>query len=177
MAHPGNGVCRRCAGHLDRVGIVDWIFTRHQKIRFSFPHHVHVGPGSRAIRCAAVYLRNAGFFGNCVNHCCAIGHRDGGIPYGTCSVVGSAAAHFADRDARRDPQRNSRTLGHLRDGAVAPELSFSIPETILWLDTTFHRPDLRPVHVCRRNYHSHHDFANHHVGLARDFAQRAGFAA
>src|SRR5213592_2575855 len=119
------------------------IFSRHQKIRFSFPHHVYVGPGSRAIRCAAVYLRNAGFFGNCVNHCCAIGHRDGGIPYGTCSVVGSAAAHFADRDARRDPQRNSRTLGHLRDGAVAPELSFSIPETILWLDTTFHRPDLR----------------------------------
>src|SRR5204862_5621234 len=73
MAHPGNGGCRRCAGDLDRVGIVDWIFTRHQKIRFSFPHHVYVGPGSRAIRCAAVYLRNAGFFGNCVNHCCAFG--------------------------------------------------------------------------------------------------------
>src|SRR5262249_9086622 len=88
----------------------------------------------------------------------------------------SAAARFADRNAGGYSKRNSRTLGHLCYGAVAAELSFSIPQTILWLDTTFHRPDLWPVHVCWRDYYRGYDFADHRFGLARDFAQRAEFA-
>ena len=114
MAHTGNGVHRSRAGYPDWVGVVGWIFTGHQKIRLSFPDHVHLGPGRGTIRCAAVYLRNAGFFGDCVNHRCATGYRNGGVSDGTCATVDSAAAHFADRNARRYPERNSRALGHLR---------------------------------------------------------------
>ena len=88
----------------------------------------------------------------------------------------ATAARFADRNAGGYSKCDSRALGDLRDGAVAPRLSFSIPQTLLRLDTPFHRADLRPVHVCRRNHYSRHDFANHNVGLPRNFAQRSRLA-
>jgi len=34
VAHTRNGIRRSRAGHPDRVGVVGWIFTGHQKIRF-----------------------------------------------------------------------------------------------------------------------------------------------
>ena len=144
MAHAGDGVYRSRAGHPDRVGVVGWIFTGHQKVRISFSHYVHVGPGGGRIRRVAVHLRNAGFFGDCVNHRCATRYRNGGLFDGTCAAVDSTTAHFADRNAGRYPKRNSRTLGHLRDGAVAPELPFSIPQTILGWIPLFNGPIYGP---------------------------------
>ena len=46
----------------------------------------------------------------------------------------------------------------------------------LRLDAVFHRADLRAQHARRRNHYCDHDSADHHFGLARDFAQRSGLA-
>ncbi len=118
VAYAGDGTDGGSADYSDRLAALDRIFSRHQEIRFSFPDHINMGPGRRTIRCAALYLRNAGFFFDRATDRGSFEYRDGGVPHGTCSAVDSAAAGVLDRNVGRDSERDPGALGHFRHGPL-----------------------------------------------------------
>src|SRR4030095_1319674 len=164
------------ADYPDWLAALDWVFGRYQEIRFSFPRHINVGPGRRAIRRAALHLRNAGFFAHCIGDCGPLEHRNGGVPYRARAALDSPTARLFDRNAGGNSECHPRTLGHFRNDSVVARLSLPMAQTSLRLDTVFQRPDLRAQHARRRHYYCRNDSADHHFGLARDFAQCTGFA-
>src|SRR5262245_47118182 len=103
MAHAGHGVCGGAAHYPGWLAALEWVLTRHEEIRCSFPRHINLGPGSRAIRRAALHLRNVGFFSYCASHCGAVWNRNGSISYGARSFMDSAAVGVVDRNVGCHP--------------------------------------------------------------------------
>jgi len=102
----------------------------------------------------------------------AVEHCDGGLPDRTRAALDPATDHLAHRNAGRDPQRDSRVVGNFRDDPLAARLSVCVSEADIRLDSIFQWPDLRPMHAGWWNHCSDYDSADHHVGLARNPAER-----
>src|SRR6267142_1199096 len=171
MVYARDGAGGGCADYPNRLAALDWVFGRYQKIRFSFPRHIHLGPGGGAIRRAAFHLRNAGFFAHRASDCGSIEYRNGSLSDRARAPLDSATARVLNRNVGRDSECHPLTLGHFRDDSLAARLSVSVPQAILRLDSVLQRADLRAKHARGWNYHRDHDFADCHFGLARDSPQ------
>src|SRR5438132_13549857 len=177
MAHTRDGAGRGCARYFDWLATLARIFTRDQKIWFSFPDHINVGSGRGAIRGAALYLRNARFFAHRAPDCGALKHRNGSLSNRTCAALDPAATRFANRNAGGDSKRHPWVVGYFRNDPVAARVSVPTAQALPGVDSVFHRPDVRPQYACRWNHHRHHDSADRHLILPGDSPQRSAFTA
>src|SRR6476469_7863217 len=137
MVNAGDGVRGGGAHYLGWLGALEWIPARHEEIRCPIPRDINLGPGCRAIRRAALHLRNAGFFSDCASYCGAVGHRDGSVSHRACSSVDSAAVGVVDRNVGCHPERNPWAVGHFRNDSVATGLSLSMAPACPRLDAFF----------------------------------------
>src|SRR6516165_2770073 len=137
MAHAGDGIHGDRPYHLDRLAALEWINARDKEVWVTFHHHLNLGPGGRAIRGAAVYLRNACFFASCLAHRCAIGHRNGSVSDRARTTLDPAATYFADRNAGGNPECHPWVVGNFCHDPLAPGLSGSLAEAFSWLDAVF----------------------------------------
>src|ERR1041385_5702798 len=62
MGDARHGINRSRADNFDWLATLARIYPRDPEIWFSLPHDVHLGPSGRAVRGAALYLRNVGLF-------------------------------------------------------------------------------------------------------------------
>src|SRR6267378_2844667 len=123
MAYARDGAGGGRADYPNRLAALDWVFGRYQKIRFSFPRHIHLGPGGGAIRRAAFHLRNAGFFAHRASDCGSIEYRNGSLSDRARAPLDSATARVLNRNVGRDSECHPRTLGHFRDDSLAARFS------------------------------------------------------
>src|SRR6266568_3533800 len=177
MAYARDGAGGGRADYPNRLAALDWVFGRYQKIRFSFPRHINLGPSRGAIRRVAVHLRNTRFFSNRFIDRGALEHRNSSVSDRACSALDSPAARVFDRNVGGDSECHPRTLGHFRDDSLAARLSVSVPQAILRLDSVLQRADLRAKHARWWNYYRDHDFADYYFGLARDSPERSELTA
>src|SRR5215472_9419273 len=119
MAHPCDGVGGGVAHYLGWLAALEWIPARHEEIRCPIPRDINLGPGGRAIRRAALHLRNAGFFSHCTSHRRAVGYCDSSVYHRARSFMDSAAVGVVDRNVGCHPERNSWAVGDFRNDSVA----------------------------------------------------------
>src|SRR6516225_4880665 len=146
MAHASDGVRGGVAHYLGWLAALEWIHARHEEIRCPIPRDINLGPGRRAIRRAALHLRNAGFFSHCTSHCRAVGYRDSSVSHRACSFMDSAAFGVVDRNVGCHPERNSWVMGDFCDDSVATGVSLSMAPACPRVDAFFQRADLRPMY-------------------------------
>src|SRR5262249_42432963 len=175
MAYARHGIHGGRPNHLDWLAALEWIDAGDQEVRVPLSHNFNLGPSWRAIRGAAVYLRNACFFASCLAHRGAIGHRDGCLSDRARATMDPAAAYFANRNAGGDPECDPWIMGNFCHDPMAPRLSGSVAQAFSGLDPVFQRDDVRPQYARGRNYHRHNDSTDHYFGFARDFAKCPGF--
>src|SRR4030095_13342387 len=176
VAYARDGTDRGGADYPDWLAALDWVFGRYQEIRFSFSCYINLGSRRRSIWRPSLYLRNAGFFAHRTADRGPIEHRNGSVSDGARAALDSATARVFDRNASGNSKCDPRAVGYFRNGSVVARLSFPMAQTSVRLDAVLQRPDLRDEHARRRNYYRSHDCADHHFGLARDFAECTGFA-
>src|SRR5215831_13603288 len=137
MANARDGIHGSRPYHLDRLAALEWINARDQEVWVPLSHGLNLGPGGRAIRSAAVYLRNACFFASCLTDRCAIGYRNGCVSDGASATLDTAATHFANRNAGGNPECHSWVMGNFCHDPLAPQLSGSVAQASSWLDPVF----------------------------------------
>src|SRR5262249_422418 len=176
MADACDGIRGGGAHCLGRLGALEWIPARHEEIRYPIPRDINLGPGRRGIRRTTIHIRNAGFFSHCTSYCRAVGYRNGSVSHRARSFMDSAAVGVVDRNVGSHPERNSWVVGNFCNDSVATGVSLSMASACPWLDAFFQWTDLRPMYACRGNHCRGNDSADHNFSLARDPAERAGFA-
>ena len=177
VVYPCHGVGRCGARLSSRLAAGSWLAPGHHPIRFSFSYDIDLGSGGGAVRRSAIYLRYRCIVADRIDHRGTVERGDGGVLDRTRTVVDPTATRLLDRNAGRDSKRDSRVVGNFRDDPVAACLSIPDSQEIVWVDAAFQRSDLWGEHAGRRHHHRHHDSANYHVGIARDFAERTEPAA
>src|SRR5439155_26279493 len=144
MAYARDGAGGGRADYPNRLAALDWVFGRYQKIRFSFPRHIHLGPGRGAIRRAAFHLRNARFLSNRFIDRGALEHRYGSLSDRARAALDSATTRITYRNARGNPECNPWVMGNFRNDPLVARLSVSVAQALPWVDAIFHRADVRP---------------------------------
>ena len=110
---------------------------------FNFLTTLHLGSGGGTIRRVAVYLRHDRFVADRADHRCAAEHRHRRLSDRAGSALDSTAARLADRNAGRDSERHSRSVGNFCHDSVAARSSVSLARSTLRMDAVFQRTDLR----------------------------------